>query len=498
MKRRQSILAGAAFAMVITAQGIGAQSNARQAPVSSTVNPHGALQESCSMCHQADGWKPVRVSTEFKHAPNKFSLDGAHATTTCMSCHRRLDFKATDKTCASCHSDVHNAELGADCSRCHSTRSFVDRPAMERAHERTRFPLRGAHAAAPCEACHTPSAAGSMRFVNRSVSCAGCHATAFAATKTPDHQAAGFSRECSLCHTSLTWVGARFDHARTAFALTGAHSTATCAGCHSDGTYRGKTSDCVGCHRGDYDGATQPAHTSFPTTCATCHNTTAWPGAAFDHAATRFALTGAHRAVPCSACHSDGVYGGKATDCYACHRPVYEATRNPPHAAAGFGLTCTACHTTTAWSGATFNHAATTFPLTGAHTTTSCAGCHGDGVYRGKSNDCYSCHRTDYTGSTAPNHGAAGFPTTCSSCHTTTTWLGATFSHDASWFPIYSGKHRGRWSSCGQCHPSPTDFRQFTCLTCHEHNQTKMDDTHKEKAGYRYESLQCYACHPRP
>ena len=191
-------------------------------------------------------------------------------------------------------------------------------------------------------------------------------------------------------------------------------------------------------------------------------------------------------------------YRGKNTDCYSCHRMSYEATRNPPHAAAGFGLVCTNCHTTTAWPGAVFNHSATQFPLTGAHTTTTCISCHGDGVYDGKSTDCYACHRTNYTNTTSPNHTTAGFPTACSSCHTTTTWLGATFNHDGSWFPIYSGKHLARWTSCSQCHPSSSDYRQFTCLTCHEHNKTKMDDTHKDRAGYSYESLQCYACHPRP
>jgi hypothetical protein len=159
---------------------------------------------------------------------------------------------------------------------------------------------------------------------------------------------------------------------------------------------------------------------------------------------------------------------------------------------------CTNCHTTTGWPGAVFNHSATQFPLTGAHVATACASCHGDGVYDGKSTDCYSCHQANYTSTTAPNHAAAGFPTACASCHTTNTWLGATFNHDGSWFPIYSGKHLAKWTSCSQCHPSPSDFRQFTCLTCHEHNKTKMDDTHKEKPGYRYESLQCYACHPRP
>ena len=34
------------------------------------------------------------------------------------------------------------------------------------------------------------------------------------------------------------------------------------------------------------------------------------------------------------------------------------------------------CHNTTQWTGATFDHTATGFALTGAHTSVQCAQCH--------------------------------------------------------------------------------------------------------------------------
>ncbi|MEO8478113.1 MAG: hypothetical protein ABI542_00665, partial [Gemmatimonadota bacterium] len=129
-----------------------------------------------------------------------------------------------------------------------------------------------------------------------------------------------------------------------------------------------------------------PPHASagFPTDCATCHSETSWRGAPFDHATTAFPLTGAHQAATCASCHTDGHYVGTPTTCVSCHQPDYAGTRDPPHAAAGYGTDCTTCHpSTTTWQGATFDHNATQFPLTGAHLATSCASCHADGVYRG-------------------------------------------------------------------------------------------------------------------
>ncbi len=108
-----------------------------------------------------------------------------------------------------------------------------------------------------------------------------------------------------------------------------------------------------------------------------------------------------------------------------------------------------------------------------------------------------SCHQADYNQTTNPNHTASGFSNNCVSCHTTTTWLGATFDHDGQFFPIYSGKHKNKWSTCSECHQVPTDYGQFTCLTCHEHNKSSMDSKHQGRSGYAYISTECLRCHPR-
>ena len=42
----------------------------------------------------------------------------------------------------------------------------------------------------------------------------------------------------------------------------------------------------------------------------------------------------------------------------------------------------------------------------------------------------------------------------------------------------------------------PDDFAAFTCLTCHDHNQTDMDEKHKEEPEYIYDSVACLDCHP--
>jgi hypothetical protein len=179
-----------------------------------------------------------------------------------------------------------------------------------------------------------------------------------------------------------------------------------------------------------------------------------------------------------------------------CHQADYAGTSAPNHQQAGFPTDCTACHTTATWTGATFNHNGTGFPLTGAHTQTSCDRCHGDGVYAGKPTTCVSCHLTDYNNSVDPNHRQAQFSTDCASCHTTTVWTSATFTtHDAQYFPIYTGKHRGKWTSCSTCHVNPSDYRQFDCLWCH-HTAARTNPKHSNVLGYSYDSQACYRCHP--
>jgi Zn finger protein HypA/HybF involved in hydrogenase expression len=462
-----------------------------------TENPHGPNVGACATCHSPNAWKPARISAAFKHAERSFPLEGAHTRTACLACHKSLEFSKAPRTCGSCHSDVHKGELGVQCARCHTSRSFVDQGQLRRMHELTQLPLRGAHAALSCDACHTPTASGQAQYVGRPAVCYACHSTQYRQAKAPDHFVAQFSTDCASCHGSATWQNAQFDHSLTHFALTGAHRAVSCAGCHADNVYRGKTTACAGCHQATYAATTTPPHVSsgFSTSCESCHTTVAWAGASFNHANTRFPLTGGHLAVACSACHSDGVYAAKSTACVSCHQSNYSLTTTPPHAASAFPLTCEACHSTASWLTATFNHANTRFPLTGLHLTTPCAACHGDGVYAAKTTLCSGCHMTDYNGTNNPAHAAAGFPATCDQCHTTTTWLGATFNHDASFFLIYSGSHKGKWSLCTDCHSTSSNYAQFTCFQCHL--QATTASGHKSVSGYKYDSPSCYACHPR-
>jgi nitrate/TMAO reductase-like tetraheme cytochrome c subunit len=254
----------------------------------------------------------------------------------------------------------------------------------------------------------------------------------------------------------------------------------------------------VSCHQKDYAATTNPSHAAggFPSTCENCHTIVSWRPAKFDHSQTRFPLTGAHTRTDCARCHPGGRYAGTPRDCYSCHQQDYASTTNPNHQASGFPTQCQSCHNTGAWRPANFDHNATRFPLTGAHTSVDCARCHPGGRYTGTPTDCYSCHQSDYAGTTNPNHQSAGFPVQCQSCHSTAAWRPASFDHDGLYFPIYSGRHRGVWSSCSECHVNPGNYGVFECILCHAHsNKAQVDSAHRGRSGYVYASTACYQCH---
>jgi len=105
--------------------------------------------------------------------------------------------------------------------------------------------------------------------------------------------------------------------------------------------------------------------------------------------------------------------------------------------------------------------------------------------------DCIACHQADYN----REHAGSGFPTNCLTCHDGQRWGGASFAnHDSQAFPIYSGVHNGRWSSCSQCHTSQSDYTVFSCFACH--GQSETNARHTDVGNYSYDSARCYACHP--
>ena len=289
--------------------------------------PHGDFDGDCTQCHSDEGWTPTAISREFRRSVHPFPLRQAHDLENCRACHSNLDFTLADPACVACHMDPHRGEMGIDCARCHVPRNFIDRTRMQRAHQETRFPLRGSHRALDCEDCHPIVQSGRLQFVNTPV------------------------------------------------------------------------------------------------------------------------------------------------ECEACHLPLYQTTSDPDHAASGFPTDCDQCHAPSVWEQGRFNHAFAQDP-------------------------CVTCHQDDYDATSDPDHTAASFPTDCELCHTPTRWGNATFDHVA--FPIYSGRHRGRWDACSTCHITPADFSDFSCFGCHPHSdEQETTSDHDDVDGFQYHSVACYACHPQ-
>ncbi len=449
----------------------------------------------CETCHRVSDTSWNQGS--FDHSL-VFRLVGVHATQPCASCHVNGVYRGTPSDCAGCHLSVYQsatnpnhvaAGFSTACEPCH----HADDPSWDRGrYAHTVWPLLGAHVTPTCTTCHSHNV-----YAGMGSQCVSCHLTQYQQTTQPNHAAAGFPTACETCHKvyDLSWTLGTFDH-NAFFPLLGVHATQQCAACHIGGVYQGTPRDCVGCHRQVYLSSTNPNHTAagFSTVCEPCHHADdpSWDRGRYGHAV--WPLLGAHVAPTCATCHSHNVYAGMGSACVSCHLAAYQSTTDPNHASAGFPTTCETCHrvSDTSWNQGRFDHS-TVFPLLGVHATQPCAACHKNGVYRGTPRTCVGCHLTDYQNTRDPNHAAAGFPTTCDTCHraTDTSWDQGRFNH--TWFPITSGRHSG--IPCATCHINSTNFVIFSCTNgCHPRGET--DGHHQEVSGYRYDSLACYSCHP--
>ncbi len=116
---------------------------------------------------------------------------------------------------------------------------------------------------------------------------------------------------------------------------------------------------------------------------------------------------------------------------WAAIRRITRGPQNPNHVTAGSRRRASSCHRATdpQWKGASFNHNQF-FALQGVHATQTCAVCHMNNVYKGTSRDCVGCHLPNYNARPGIRTTlAAGFPTTCDTCHraTDTPWSQGTF-----------------------------------------------------------------------
>ncbi|MCB9883167.1 MAG: hypothetical protein H6834_15370 [Planctomycetes bacterium] len=370
----------------------------------------------------------------------------------------------------------------SDCSLCHEGNGWnVIRPDFTFDHAKeTGVELAGAHAQAECLRCHNDRGPVAT-FAQQG--CSGCH---------EDTHRGQLGKNCEACHVETNWRPNDIitKHNETRFPLIGAHAAVSCFLCHPGadvGEFKRAPVSCEACHQRDVARASDPNHMALGWTqnCEQCHQPTSFTREAFVHAL--YPLTGRHATAACETCHTGGTFQGTPNQCVDCHLNEYNATIDPNHMQAQFPTTCDACHGTSGWNGAFFNHA--TYPLTGKHAQTACMACHVGGVFQGTPRLCADCHLDEYNATTDPNHVASGFPTACDSCHDTNRWEGAQFNHR---FPL-----RGRHDlACIECHPNPNSFQTFECINCHAHQRNEMDGKHREVRGYSYVSAECVRCHP--
>jgi hypothetical protein len=220
------------------------------------------LGDECGKCHDARAWKP----NKFDHdRDTKFVLAGKHIKVDCHACHTAVVGKQKlGTTCNECHraQDVHAGKLGTNCEQCHQPEGWRTDVAFD--HDLSSFPLVGLHVAVPCAQCHV-----SASYKGAANTCNGCHAR-------DDVHKGGLGTQCADCHTPNGWGIWEFDHAKkTRFALTGAHSKVTCAGCHKQPAHEVKLStECASCHANDDVHVGQ-----FGRQCQRCHTSVSFKGA---------------------------------------------------------------------------------------------------------------------------------------------------------------------------------------------------------------------------
>jgi hypothetical protein len=455
-----------------------------QTNYNNTTNPNHStvgFSTDCISCHTTNpGWTPANVNHDF------FPLTLGHDIQDCKQCHKTNNYADASPECVNCHqTDYDNTQnpihrdtgFSTDCVLCHTTN-----PGWSPANvNHDFFPLTLGHDIQDCKQCHKTN-----NYADASPECVNCHQTDYDNTQNPIHRDAGFTTDCVLCHTTNPgWTPANVNH--DFFPLTLGHDIQDCKQCHKTNNYADTSPECVNCHQTDYDNTQNPIHrdAGFTTDCVSCHTTNpGWSPANVNH--DFFPLTLGHNIQDCKQCHKTNNYADASPECVSCHQTNYNNTTNPNHSTNGFSTDCVSCHTTNpGWSPATINH--DFFPLTLGHNIQDCKQCHKTNSYADASPECVSCHQTDYNNTTNPNHKAANFPSDCAECHTTKPgWTPATFDHDSQYFPIYSGKHKGEWNTCNECHTTPSDYSIFDCINCHKraHNQNRGNQG-------------CYECHPR-
>jgi hypothetical protein len=462
----------------------------------------GQLGKDCARCHGLDRWKPASL---FSHAKTRYPLTGAHEKTLCAKCHVPIvDTKPYAKykglafaKCTACHTDPHKGSFAASCESCHNTASWKRIAQLEGFdHSKTKFPLLGKHQSVACSDCHTR---GDFKTPIAFAKCADCHKDAHSG----QFRARADGGECSACHTVDGFKPSTFtikEHATTKYPLEGRHASVRCDQCHvpkgakgRDTLFKITQTQCKDCHDDVHKG--QFAAEPHLNRCESCHDLQGFKPPRFAlarHKETRFPLTGAHPAVPCSDCHKPVPKGSPTPvkyrfedrSCTSCHADPHKGqflVRMQRKLSNGTTAGCEACHTSARWNELNrFDHSQTEFPLLGAHRGVACGDCHRPPAletslknvdFRVASKQCSGCHADPHAGQFAARKDGAD----CSGCHGPARWKPSEFDHDKRTPFSLEGAHRR--VSCDGCHklfrevtgkrillykPTPRD-----CKSCH-------------------------------
>ncbi len=296
-------------------------------------DPHqNKFGQNCRQCHSEQSFTTIKGISNFNHNKTSFPLEEKHLTVECNSCHKTnfTDPLKHDR-CTDCHPDYHKSQfankgISPDCSTCHSVKGFTTFSYTLEQHSRNQFPLRGAHAAQPCISCHRKQTEWAFR--NIGIVCSDCHTDIHKSFINTKFYPGG---NCLVCHNESAWRGVSFDHSKTSFPLTGAHSGQSCSTCHITrnpaGTLTQKfalETNCSACHNDNHQGQ---FNTKGMETCTDCHVTDNWEPSKFDHSRASFKLDGKHAGVPCAGCHKTQQNGAvrftlykiKDYRCESCH-----------------------------------------------------------------------------------------------------------------------------------------------------------------------------------
>jgi hypothetical protein len=396
----------------------------------------GALGPVCAGCHVTASFRTVDREA-FDHARTRYPLQGAHRRATCGGCHdaeRAWGRKPPFQTCSDCHRDVHRGEAtlagrAVDCASCHDLEAFRPSTFTALAHADSPYPLEGKHGATKCRDCHARGVSESrpaFEFRLQYDLCSRCHADGHdgqleSQTLRASGRPAPAGGDCSGCHHESGWRPSTFDatrHGELGLPLAGGHAKIECGACHGHVVARLRPVDpaCAACHADPHGGRVMFAGSNPAADCGRCHDAGTFRPSLVDanlHGSLGYPLEGAHRTVPCIACHPSLASAPARSTLRKDEIALLELTRTHdrcvdchtgPHLGQFQGRPrkniCEACHSVNDWRPASgFDHDRDAgFVLGAAHRGVRCAACHVPGPgesairYAAAPSRCEACH----------------------------------------------------------------------------------------------------------